>query len=92
MRRAWRGLFLRLKRSVMPLPMKLKDCTEGNHYREGAMEEALRCRNGELNANTIMDYIGFCCGIVGAGDTMVLPYGGKIFHVQIKIVEDIKPA
>jgi hypothetical protein len=69
--------------------MQLKDCTEGNQYRQAQMDEALRCRNGELNIDTIMDYIGFCCGICGAGNTLVLPYKGKIFHIRMSFeIED----
>ena len=63
--------------------MKLRNCTEGSQYRKAQMEEALRCRNGEINTDTIMDYIGFCCGICGAGDTLILPYDGKIFCIRM---------
>lgn len=72
--------------------MELKDCTEGSRYREAAMAEALRCREGEFNHDTIMDYIGFACGICGAGNTLVLSYQKRIFHVSMIIVEDLENA
>ena len=56
------------------------------------MTEALRCRNGDFNNDTIMDYIGFACGICGAGNTLVFPYHGRIFRIKMTIVEDLENA
>ena len=67
--------------------MKLKDCTEGYRFRKEAMSEALRCRGGELNKQTVLDYIGFACGATGATNTLVLPYDGRIFYLKIDIAE-----